>query len=163
MGFSTFSGPLRAGTVRQGAGDNVGDALLTQFYSVPFSAMTTAPSAVTLFTLPAGSRIMDFGMDITTAISGGGVTNVGVVFGKSGTANAYMTSINSGLTATRVAKATIDAALQVAATDNIGTSDVPVTGTFTAAGGNPTAGSMTVWVKYIQRAADGTDTPVGSA
>lgn len=160
MGQTTFSGPLRAGTVRQGpvTSNNVGLVELVQTATIPFGAMLTSPSAQNLFTLPAGSKILSFQVEVTTAITGGSVTNVGMVLGKSGTANAYLTSINTGTSSAKVAQATVDAAQVVAATDNIGTTDVTVTGTFTAAGGNPTAGSTVVTVYYVQRNADGSVT-----
>ena len=159
MGFSTFSGPLRAGTVRQGAATNTGLVELVQTTTVPFSAMTTAPTAQNLFTLPAGARVMGFQVEVVTAISGGSVSNVGMVLGKTGTANAFLTTINTGLTSAFLTQATVDAATVVAQTNNIGTADVTVTGTFTAATGNPTAGSTVVSVYYLQRLDDGTSTP----
>jgi outer membrane PBP1 activator LpoA protein len=159
MAFSSFSGPLRSGTVRQGSAANTGLVELAQTTTVSFSAMTTAPTAQNLFTLPAGSKILGFQIEVVTAISGGSVSNVGVVFGKTGSANAFMTTINTGLTSARVAQATVDAATVVAQANNIGTTDVTVTGTFTAATGDPTAGSTVVTVYYLQRAADGTVTP----
>ena len=55
--------------------------------------------------------------------------------------------------------ATLDAALVSSATNNIGTSDVTVTGTFTATGGNPTAGVAVVTIEYIQRADNGAQAP----
>ncbi len=159
MSFSTFSGPLRSGTVRYGAGVNTGLPLLTQSVNVPFSAMTTSPSAVNLFNLPAGSKILRFNVEKTTAISGGSVSAVAVTFGNAGSATAYQSSAAIGLTTAQAVRATLDAALVSSATDNIGTADVVVTGTFTAAGGNPTAGATVVTVEYIQRADDGAQAP----
>lgn len=161
MSFSSFSGPLRSGTVRQGATDNTGLVTLVQTATVPFSAMTTAPTAQNLFDLPAGSKILRINYEVVTAISGGSVSNVGVTIGRSGgTANFYQTTLNTGLTSVKVAQATVDAALVVAQTDNVGLVDVILTGTFTAATGNPTAGSIAVTVEYVQRAADGSAIPV---
>lgn len=161
MAFTTFSGPVRAGTQRYGdvTTINTGLPILTQSATVPFGSMTTSPSAVNLFTLPAGAKIMGFMVEKTTAISGGSVSAVNTTFGKSGMANAFMTTIDIGLTTAQTAAATLDAALVSSATNNIGTTDVTVTGTFTAAGGNPTAGSVVVTVEYIQRAGDGSQTP----
>lgn len=161
MAFTTFSGPVRAGTQRYGdvTTINTGLPVLTQSATVAFGSMTTSPSAVNLFTLPAGAKIMGFMVEKTTAISGGSVSAVNTTFGKSGTANAFMTTIDIGLTTAQTAAATLDAALVSSAANNIGTSDVTVTGTFTAAGGNPTAGSVVVTVEYIQRADDGSQTP----
>lgn len=160
MSFSTFSGPVRSGTVRFGAAENTGLMMLARSATVASSAMTTSPSAQTLFTLPAGSKIMRFQVEVTTAISGGSVSNVGLTIGKvGGTANFFVTTFNTGLTANMVAQSTVDAAMQVAETNNIGTTDVAVTGAFTAAGGNPTAGQIVVTVLYIQRADNGAQAP----
>ena len=152
---------MRAGTQRYGGVTtiNTGLPILTQSATVPFGSMTTSPSAVNLFTLPAGAKIMEFMVEKTTAISGGSVSAVNTTFGKSGTANAFMTTIDIGLTTAQTAAATIDAALVSSAANNIGTSDVTVTGTFTAAGGNPTAGAVVATISYIQRAEDGSQTP----
>jgi hypothetical protein len=159
MSFVTFSGPIRAGTQRYGASTNTGLPLLTQSVNVPFSAMTTSPSAVNLFNLPAGSKILRFNVEKTTAISGGSVSAVAVTFGNAGSANAYQTTAAIGLTTAQAVRATLDAALVSSATNNIGATDVTVTGTFTATGGNPTAGAAVVTIEYIQRADDGAQAP----
>lgn len=158
MSNSTFSGPIRVGTNRYAPNANTGTTVLAQSATVPFSAMTTAPTAQALMTLPAGSKIVRINYEVVTAISGGSVTNVGVVIGDSTTANKYQTTLNTGVSSVKVAQATVDAALVVAQTNNIGTSDVTLFGTFTAAGGNPTAGSTVVTVEYLQRNSDGSTT-----
>lgn len=162
MSFSTFSGPLRAGTVKEGAGENTGVVQLARSATVGFAAMTTSPTAQALFTLPAGAKILRFNVEVVTAISGGSVSNVGLTIGDSGTANKYVTTFNTGLTSVKVAQATVDAAMVVAQTNNLGTSDVAVFGTFTAAGGNPTAGSVVVTVEYMQRLSDGAQVPASA-
>jgi hypothetical protein len=162
MSFATLSGPVRSGTVREGSGRNTGLMVLAQSATVAFSVMTTAPTAQLLFTLPAGAKIVRFQFEVVTAISGGSVSNVGVTIGDSGTANKYVTTFNTGTSSVMVAQATVDAATVVAQTNNIGTVDVPIYGTFTAATGNPTAGSTVVTVHYIQRAADGTANPASA-
>jgi hypothetical protein len=161
MSFATFSGPLRSGTVRQGATENTGLATLVQTATIPFSAMTTAPTAQSLFRLPAGSKILRINYEVVTAISGGSVSNVGVTIGLSGgTANFYQTTLNTGLTVVKVPQATVDAALVANQINNVGLVDVLLTGTFTAATGNPTAGSTVVTVEYVQRADDGSADPI---
>lgn len=158
MSFSTFSGPVRTGTQRYGAADNTGLLLLSRSATVPSSVMLTAPTAQTLFNLPAGSKILRVNVEKTVTITG--ATDVGVTIGKTGgTANFFVTTFNAGLPVGKVAQATIDAAQQVAQTNNVGTTDVAVTGTFTAATANATAGSIVVTVEYIQRADDGAQTP----
>jgi len=163
MSFTTFSGPIRSGTVRQGtvaSGENTGVVMLAQTATVSFAAMTTSPTAQALFVLPAGAKIVRFDIEVVTAISGGSVSNVGVTIGNVGTANKYVTTINTGTSSAKLAQATIDAAMVVAQTNNIGTSDVTIYGTFTAATGNPTAGSTVVTVEYLPRAQNGSAEPV---
>jgi hypothetical protein len=112
-----------------------------------------------MFTLPAGAKILRLVYDVVTAISGGGVTAVGVTVGKvGGTATFFAASATTGLAVVRVPQATVDATLVANLTDNVGTADVTLTGTFTATTGNPTAGSIVVTVEYMQRNSDGTTT-----
>lgn len=164
MGFATFSGPIRVGTARDGNATtrNTGLVILAQTAVVPFSAMTTSPTAQNLFTLPAGAKILDFDIETVTAISGGSVSAVNATIGRAGSANAFLTSTAVPLTATRQTGANLDAQFVVTACNNIGTSDVTVTGTFTAVTGNPTAGSVVITVIYLQRTSTGAANPVGS-
>lgn len=157
MAFSTFSGPIRAGTVGFGSARNTGLVELVQTFTIPFASILTSPVALNAFTLPAGSRIIDFGADVTVALAT--ATNCGITFGVSGgSATQYMTSVNTGATVGRVAKASIDTALQIANLA-IGATDAVVNVTPTAATGNATAGSIVVFVRYLQRAPDGSSNP----
>lgn len=163
MSFATFSGPLRSGTVREGSGVNTGLPILTQSVSIAATvAKTSGAVAQALCTLPAGAKITRFQIEKTTAISGNSVSEVAVTIGDSGTANKYLTTANIAIAAGMTAQATLDAATVVAQTNNIGTSDVTLYATFTAATGNPTAGAIVVTVHYVQRAADGTQAPVSA-
>jgi hypothetical protein len=167
MSFSTFSGPVRSGTERFGAAENTGLVTLsrTAYVNVSGVALTAAPVAQALFTLPAGSKILNFVPEVLVAITGGSVSNVGVTIGKAGTADAFAASFNTGTSVARVAQATVDTAIsgKVAALDNIGTVDMPVTATFTAATGNPTAGQIAITVVYQQRLDNGAQVPPASA
>jgi hypothetical protein len=166
MSFATFSGPVRTGTVRYGtqaAGENTGLVTLsrTAYINMSGVALTAAPVGQTLFVLPAGAKILNFITEVTVAITGNGVTQIGVQIGKTGTAAAFAASYNTGTSVARVTQATVDTAMNgtVAATDNIGTSDVTVLGTFTATTGNPTAGQIAITVVYQQRADNGAQVP----
>lgn len=163
MSFSTFSGPARFGTVREGTGVNTGLPVLTQSVTVAATvAKTSGAVAQALLTLPAGSKITRFQIEKTVAISGNSVSEVAAVIGTSGTANKYMTSANIAVAAGMTAQATLDAAMVSAETNNIGTSDVTLYGTFTASTGNPTAGTIVITVHYVQRNADGSQAPVSA-
>lgn len=163
MGFATFSGPLRSGTQRYGAAENTGLITLsrTAYVNVSGVALTAAPVAQTLFTLPAGAKILNFVTEVLVTIAGNSVSQVGVTIGKTGSAAEYAASFNTGTSVARVTQANMDTAItgKVAALDNIGTVDVPVTGTFTASTGNPTSGQIAITVVYQQRADNGAQVP----
>lgn len=163
MGFATFSGPVRSGTVRYGATENTGLVTLsrTAYVDVSGVALTAAPVAQVLFDLPAGSKILNFIPEVLVAITGNSVSQVGVTIGNATTADAYAASFNTGTSVARVTQATVDTAIsgKVAALNNIGTVDVPVLATFTATTGNPTAGQIAITVVYQQRADDGAQVP----
>jgi phage baseplate assembly protein gpV len=161
MAFTTFSGPVRAGTQRYGdvTTMNTGLPVLSQSATVPPGPLTlSAAVAVNLFTLPAGSKILRFRIEKTATITG--ATSIATTFGNAASATAYMTNVAVTVVAAQMAAATLDAALVSSATNNIGTSDVTIVGTFTAAGGSAAGGSLVVTVEYIQRAADGSQAPV---
>ena len=160
MSFTTFSGPVRSGTVRENAGRNCGLPILSQSYTALPAVIQASPTARLLCTLPAGSKILRMQVEVTVAMTG--ATNCGLVVGTSATANKYFTTFNTGATVGMVAQATVDSAMQVAETNNIGTSDVGVYGTFTAATADATAGNVVVTLEYIQRAPDGAQNPVNS-
>jgi len=168
MGLASHLGPWLLGTVKDTTGTtagtirNMGATIVAQSYTAPFSVMTTSPTAQQMFTLPAGAKILRFDVEVVTALSGGSVSNCGITIGNAGTANLYVTTFNSGTSAAKVAQSTVDAAMQVAQTNNIGSTDVPVYATFTAATGNPTAGSIVITCEYIVRNSDGTYAPTSS-
>lgn len=166
MSFSSMSGPIRSGTQRYAPGENTGLVTLSRTAYVNLSgvALTTGAVAQTLFTLPAGSKILNFIPEVLVAATGNSVSQIAVTIGVSGTADAYAASFNTGTAVARVAQATVDTAIsgKVAALDNIGAVDVPVLATFTATTGNPTAGRIAITVVYQQRLSDGSQVPAPS-
>lgn len=155
--FTTFSGPVLSGTERAGSTRNTGSVVLAQSYTIPYTAMLTSPAALAMFTLPAGSKIVDFGVEVTTAITT--ATNVGVVIGSSGTANQYVTTFNTGTSVARVSPVTIAAAFQADDCKNVGTTDATIYVTPTAATNNAAAGEIVVTCYYVQRTSGGVATP----
>ena len=159
MSFTTFSGPVRSGTQRTGAvtSMNCGVMELCQSATIPVTAILASPAAVNLFTLPAGAKITDFLIEVTTALTT--ATNCGIVIGKAGTANFFMTTLNTGTSVVRVPPTTVAAAMVADKCNNIGTSDVTLAATPTAATGDAATGEIVVTVRYIQRTASGSVTP----
>lgn len=63
MGFSSFSGPLRAGTVREGANRNTGLVQLVQSYDTGVVTSGVGNVDAQVFKLPAGAQILDIIVD----------------------------------------------------------------------------------------------------
>lgn len=161
MSFTTFSGPIRSGTVRTGAATsmNAGTVVLAQSVTLAGTVAKTTPVAQALFTLPAGAKILRVMVEKTVVLAGNSISQVAMTLGTSGTANKYVTSVNLAVTAGLAAQATVDAGMVSVECDNIGTSDVTLYGTFTATTGDATSGSLVVTVNYLQRSASGSTTP----
>ena len=163
MGFATHLGPWLLGTVKNTTGTtagtirNMGATIVSQSYTAATATILASPTAVQMFTLPAGAKILRFDIEVIVALTG--ATNCGVVIGNVGTSNFYMTSVNSGTSAVQTSPATIAAATQAAKTNNVGTSDAIIYGTFTAATADATAGSIVVTVEYVVRDTDGSANP----
>lgn len=143
MAFTTFSGPLRTGTVKEGAGRNTGVAVLSQTATL---GLTTSAA----FILPAGSQIIDINIDITTLYTSGAT----MAIGDGTTAAKYVTAITTPAVGRQSITLT---AAQIAAWANIGTSDVPIT--VTMAGTTATAGDGILTVVYAQKTSAGASNP----
>lgn len=146
MSFSTFSGPLRAGTQRYNPGRNTGLAVLGQS-----AAVTSADAAASVACiLPAGSQIVSITLQQSTTFTSGssgtftvllGGTQIGQLTITTGTAG------NLGITPASGA--------QAALFSNVGSTDATIT--YTSATLNAGAGSLLI--TYIQRAPDGSQNP----
>jgi hypothetical protein len=142
MSMATFSGPVRSGTVRYGAGTNTGVTVLAQ--SVNVVATTLTGNA---FTLPAGSQILSATFYTTTLFNA--ATTAKLTIGA--------TDITAAVTVTAAGAYTLTfAAGGIALINNVGTSDVTVT--YTLAGTIAT-GNGTIVIQYAQRNADGSQAP----
>jgi hypothetical protein len=143
MAFTTFSGPLRTGTVKEGAGRNTGVAVLSQTATL---GLTTSSA----FILPAGSQIIDINIDITTLYTSGAT----MAIGDGTTAAKYVTAITTPAVGRQSITLT---AAQIAAWANIGTSDVTIT--VTMAGTTAVAGDGILTVVYAQKTSAGLSNP----
>jgi len=129
MGFATHLGPWLLGTVKNTTGTtagtirNMGATIVAQTYTAPTSVILATPAAQQMFVLPAGAKIVRFGLEVNVALTG--ATNCGVTIGSSGTANLYMASVNTGTSAVQTSPATIAAATS-GVYDSIGTTDAIV-------------------------------------
>ena len=149
MATTTFSGPVKAGTIRNTTGTtdgtddaNTGWVLMAQSANVVFAATATATE---ICTLPANSQIYQIAVDVTTAFDAG-TTNT-LDLGDGSTADQYADALD--LSAAARVLATSDVS-QIGNLIDIGTSDITVTATYTQTGSAATAGAATVTVLYLQ-------------
>lgn len=150
MSFSTFSGPVRSGTVRTGSAVNTGLIVMEQNIAIlpPQGTTTTSGTLV----IPAGARILTMYADTaTTFTSGCAVTATG---NDSATPIADAMLITGGATTGRYwfdIGATGPA--NVARWNNLSVTD-DITITFTTTGA-ATVGAATCVIIYVQRAVAG--------
>ena len=138
MATTTFSGPVKAGSIREGASANIGFVLMAQSAVIDIiGATNTANVGV----IPANSQIVDVLLNVTTVANDSGTATVQV--GHSGDTDEYLPATNVK------ALATTRGTIQTNGTD-IGSSDQTVTATYTAANADGTTGAATVTVLYIQ-------------
>lgn len=144
MSFTTFSGPIRSGTVREGANRNTGLVVLSQSAAIPAAA-----GATTVAKLPAGAQIIAMVFSTTTVFNSATTATVG----DGSTADLYSAATN---TVTSVGTYLMN---PTSAGQNIGTSDKNIVVTTS---GSATTGAGTFTVIYAQRAIDGSANPVSA-
>ena len=90
MAFSTFTGPVRSGTVKNTTGTTLGTIDNTGVVSLVQSASLALATKV-VAVLPAGSQILDILIDVTTTFT----TSSTLAVGDCTTADAYVTAITT--------------------------------------------------------------------
>jgi len=156
MAFTTFSGPLRSGTQKDGAARNTGLAVLAQ--SLDTGVVTDGVSNVDFFlgNLPQGSQIVDITVD-QVVVPGGTSTSTVSVGNASGGAQLMAAVVT---TAGGRFRGTTSAATQLAWQTSV-TADTPVYVRYavgTAAG----VGRAVITVTYVQRASNGAQNPASA-
>ena len=138
MGTTTFSGPVKAGTIREGTGINTGFTLMAQSAVIDIIGATNT-TAVGI--IPANSQIVEVRIYITTACD---AANISV--GTSSTSTELFTALAAG-TAANVIKFGSSGTITDADTwVDIGSSDLPIFIDFSAG----TSGVGNITVEYIQ-------------
>lgn len=139
MGTSTWSGPIRSGTVREGPSANVGNVILAQ--SATWEQSTTA--ADTGIIIPANSQIIDIAVYITTGCDGAS-QNLSV--GTTSAATEIFTALALGTSADTIFFGSAGTITDADVWETVGTSDVSIWVDFSAG----TAGRGTITVQYVQ-------------
>ena len=149
MANTTFSGPVKAGTIKDTTGytvgtdvANVGSVVMTQAANVVFGDDGTT---TTVATLPANSQIIEIYVDVTTAFDAG-TTNT-LDLGDGSTADQFADALDVSSAARLLATSDVS---QIPNLIDIGASDVQVVATYNQTGTAATAGAATVTVVYVQ-------------
>ena len=76
MGFATHLGPWLLGTVKNTTGTtagtirNMGATIVAQTYTASASVILASPTAQQMFVIPAGAKILRFGLEVNVALTG---------------------------------------------------------------------------------------------
>ena len=173
MAFSTFSGPVRSGTVRWTTGTtpgtivNTGLMLLAQDIVVPASTLSTAGDTYIAAMLPAQSQIYNIVIDTLNVFSftGGAAPTLSIELGSAASGTEFVASVDVTAAGRLVA---VPSVLTNWANVNAATpgseTDVPVY-LSTVIGGAPTAiasGDLLITVVYLQKGPYGNQHPLQS-
>jgi len=149
MGTTTFSGPIKAGTIKDTTGTTVGENIQnTGFVLMSQSkvvALTGATANTTVAVIPANSQVVEIFADVRVVSNDTGAANVSV--GNASNATAYIAVSNAKVTGRLTA---VNAAIISSAFLDVGTSDSKLTAVFQAGTGDGTTGSAVVTVYYLQ-------------
>jgi len=146
MANTTFSGPIKAGTISNTTGTtvgtniaNVGQVVMAQSVKVDIIGASHLNQVCAV--IPANSQIVDVILNVTTVNNDSGAATVSV--GTIADADAFINGANVK------ALATTHGTLDTEAT-NVGATDIQVLADFTGASGDATTGAATVTVMYLQ-------------
>jgi len=148
MANTTFSGPIRAGNIRNTTGTTVGTDIANVGYVVMCQDTTQTlaggalAAVVTNIVIPANSKIVNIIVDMAVAANTTSNISVGQV---GGGANTFINALASGTTVGIKPLGTSGGG--TLAWNNIGTSDLRLTVTASAA---TNAGSVRITVMYAQ-------------
>ena len=146
MGTTTFSGPVKAGTIKDTTGTtvgtdvtNVGSVVMAQ--SAVIDIIGADSNDQVCATVPANSQIVDVILNVTTVSNDSGTAVVNV--GTSADPDAFLNDVNVK------ALATTHGTLDAEATD-VGSTDIQVLADFDGQNVDGDAGAATVTFIYIQ-------------
>ena len=152
MGTTTFSGPIKAGVIKETTGTNLGtdvkntgQVAMTQSIMMDM-AVAAGTTTYDVGVIPNDSQIVEVLMRFAIGSNAGGTATMSVGKTDSGGATAAF------YTAAQNAKVAAEHTQQVSALDNMDRvdQDTKITATLITAGATATAGQATVTITYIQ-------------
>ena len=149
MATTTFSGPIKAGTISNTTGTTLGDnvkntgqVVMSQSIMID-AAVAAGTTTYNVGVIPKNSQLLT--VILRTAVVSNSGTSATVSVGKTGTATYFIG--NTNVKALGETSSIADAALDEA--DRFG-SDTQITATLISAGGTATTGQVTVTFTYVQ-------------
>jgi hypothetical protein len=158
MSFSTFSGPVRSGTVREGAAQNCGLVVLSRSYNTGNLTGTVVGTTNTNsgIVIPQGSQIINIFVDqIVAATAGTTTVAVGTSSGDASLFAATATTAGGRFVSQTTATMLAYQNAAVNADVTLWVQNVVATATLTA-------GQFVVTVVYMQRNSNGAQFPVSA-
>lgn len=156
MPFSSFSGPLRSGTVKEGAGRNTGLVVLAQSYDTGVVTAGVGNVDVQAGILPQGAQIVDITVD-QVVVPGGSSTSTISVGNATGGAQLMPAVVT---TAGGRFRGTATAATQLAWQTST-SADTPFFVRY-AVGAAAGVGRAIIIVSYVQRLENGAQNPASA-
>ena len=154
MAFKTHSGPMRVGTVKEGASRNTGLVVLAQSWDTgDISGKTQANYDAAVFKLPRGAQIVDITHD-QVVVAGTGTTTVSVGTTSGGAELSAGIATSAGGRFRGVATAATQLAWQLSTT-----ADTTVYVRYVVGTGTLSTGRFITTVHYVQRADNGAQYP----
>jgi hypothetical protein len=148
MGTTTFSGPIKAGTIKDTTGTtlgsdvkNTGQVVMAQSAYVDITGASHLNQVIG--TIPANSQITDVVLNVTEVNDDTNAATISI--GTIADADAFVASAN--VKALGTTYGTLDAEAS-----NVGSTDIQVVADYTGTDGDGTTGNATVTVKYLQNA-----------
>ena len=149
MASTTFSGPIKAGTIKETIGTtlgkdvkNTGQVLMSQTFSFDYTVEATATD--TNVVIPANSQIVRIDVNVETAFNDTGSDILEI--GSSADTDLYVNDVSIAA----VGKIALGTAALCANWKDIGTSDVRVGYIYNGQNDDATAGAATATISYLQ-------------
>ena len=149
MASTTFSGPIKAGTIANTTGTtvgtnvkNTGQVLMSQSFSFAYTTEGTATD--TNVVIPANSQIVSIDVNVETAFNDSGADILEL--GSSADTDLYVNDVSIAA----VGPAALGTAGLCANWKDIGTSDIRIGYIYNGANNDASAGAATVTINYLQ-------------
>ena len=147
MGTTTFSGPIKAGTINETTGTTLGSNVRNTGHVTMVQGkdinITGATANTNVAVIPANSQVLFVHVDVTTVSNDTGTATFSV--GTTSNATAFTAAANC-----KALGRSSQSAAALGLMSNVGSSDIKVVGVFTGTDGDGNTGAITTSVTYAQ-------------